>query len=100
MWTLVERCKYLHLLKKTLLRYPLLPIEQWMAVALKGVDSELLGEITAWAGASSLGLAGATHVDPTMREWGLDWPEEGETMIGLRRLANIEYCINSILQCG
>jgi O-methyltransferase len=32
------------------------------------------------------------------REQGRDWPLEAETMIGLRRLDNIEYCVTDVLR--
>src|SRR5437867_10087497 len=31
--------------------------------------------------------------DPRMREEGRDWPRDAETMIGLKRLDNLERCI-------
>lgn len=35
--------------------------------------------------------------DPVAREYGRDWPSRAETMVGLRRLANARYCIESVL---
>ena len=32
------------------------------------------------------------------REFGLDWPEHAETMVGLRRLDNVERCIADLLE--
>jgi O-methyltransferase len=32
------------------------------------------------------------------REFGLDWPEHAETMVGLRRLDNVERCIVDVLE--
>jgi len=37
-------------------------------------------------------------VDPAQREEGHDWPKEGETMVGLRRLDNVQQCIEDILR--
>ncbi|MGH8983462.1 MAG: TylF/MycF/NovP-related O-methyltransferase [Acidimicrobiia bacterium] len=34
------------------------------------------------------------------REFGLDWPEHAETMVGLRRLDNVEECIADVLRRG
>jgi O-methyltransferase len=39
-------------------------------------------------------------VDRRMREEGLDWPAEAETMIGLRRLENVRFCVEDILLRG
>jgi O-methyltransferase len=36
----------------------------------------------------------------TEREFGLDWPENAETMVGLRRLDNVEECVVDVLRRG
>jgi O-methyltransferase len=36
----------------------------------------------------------------TEREFGLDWPEHAETMVGLRRLDNVQECIVDVLRRG
>jgi O-methyltransferase len=36
--------------------------------------------------------------DPKARAEGRDWPREAETMIGLKRLDNLEYCITDVLR--
>jgi O-methyltransferase len=38
--------------------------------------------------------------DPESREVGLDWPPEAETMIGIRRLDNIEMAVTDVLKQG
>jgi O-methyltransferase len=38
--------------------------------------------------------------DLRAREEGLDWPGDGETMVGLKRLDNLESCITNVLQQG
>jgi O-methyltransferase len=38
--------------------------------------------------------------DPAARAEGRDWPPEAETMIGLRRLDNLQECITDVLQKG
>ena len=40
----------------------------------------------------------AQRLDLKSRQEGRDWPTEGETMIGLKRLENIRYCILEALQ--
>src|SRR5690349_5861811 len=37
------------------------------------------------------------NVDPQVREEGRDWPSRAYTMIGLKRLANLEHCITQVL---
>ncbi|MGH3031630.1 MAG: TylF/MycF/NovP-related O-methyltransferase [Gaiellaceae bacterium] len=36
--------------------------------------------------------------DPDLRAEGRDWPTEAETMIGLRRLDNLEHCVTDVLR--
>jgi O-methyltransferase len=36
--------------------------------------------------------------DPHLREIGWDWPARAESMIGLRRMDNIQYCVQTVLQ--
>lgn len=36
----------------------------------------------------------------TEREFGLDWPEHAETMAGLRRLDNVQECVEDVLARG
>jgi O-methyltransferase len=38
--------------------------------------------------------------DPLARKEGLDWPVEAETMIGLKRLNNLEACIIDVIRRG
>ncbi|MGH2711318.1 MAG: TylF/MycF/NovP-related O-methyltransferase, partial [Actinomycetota bacterium] len=38
--------------------------------------------------------------DVGAREIGMDWPESGETMIGLKRLDNIEFCVADVVRRG
>jgi O-methyltransferase len=36
--------------------------------------------------------------DPTSREVGRDWPARAESMIGLRRMDNIQHCVQAVLR--
>jgi hypothetical protein len=38
--------------------------------------------------------------DPALREIGRDWPPEAETIVGLRRLANVQECVVDVLRRG
>jgi O-methyltransferase len=40
------------------------------------------------------------HFDPERRAEGRDWPPEADTMIGLRRLGNLERCVRDVIECG
>lgn len=85
---------YLHLLKRALTRYPLLPLERWMVFWLAGLDPAMTQAITRWAQAGPA----ETWFDPRLRALGLDWPAEAETMIGLSRLDNLEHCVVDVLR--
>ncbi|PYQ04157.1 MAG: macrocin O-methyltransferase [Acidobacteria bacterium] len=39
-------------------------------------------------------------LDSTMRSEGRDWPVDAETMIGLKRLDNLQFCVERILEDG
>jgi len=36
--------------------------------------------------------------DPAARSEGRDWPAEAETMVGLKRLENLQYCVREVIQ--
>ncbi len=38
--------------------------------------------------------------DPELRIDGRDWPATAETMVGLRRLDNVQYCVTEVLRQG
>jgi len=89
---------YLDLLKKSLTRYlfaetyqPMRPIKPLLTRALFAPLRKLLS-------ASGLEVVRRLHYDPTKRAEGRDWPAEAETMIGLKRLDNLQYCITEVLR--
>ena len=44
--------------------------------------------------------SGLARVHLTEREFGLDWPTNAQTMIGQRRLENVEHCVRDVLARG
>jgi len=38
--------------------------------------------------------------NPQKREQGLDWPVDAETMVGLKRLDNLQHCVVQVLKAG
>jgi O-methyltransferase len=94
----LTRATYLHLLKKTLTRYPLEPSERLMFVSLREVQPSLTNQIVQWGITSSSGRRDAATFNPVRRAMGMEWPEDGETMIGLYRLNNLEQCIISVIK--
>ena len=91
--------RYLDMLRRTLTA-SVYPESAWLI--LSGEDrSGVLGAlksaiINAFARRSLLILKKIQY-DPSLRENGLDWPLFGYTMVGMRRLENIEYCIRSVI---
>ena len=47
-----------------------------------------------------MGAEGEEPFDPGAREIGMDWPSEAETMVGLRRLDNLEFCVADVVRRG
>lgn len=86
---------YLDLLKKCLTRsifgekYRSLPADN---------NNLLLKTVSKWLANQDLQIVRAARFDQHAREEGLDWPEEGETMIGLKRLQNLQDCIADVVQ--
>lgn len=89
---------YLDLLKKCLTRYmfpdtyrPLQPKRgSWTRVFFEPMRRLLATQ--------GLMIARRQDFDPEARAEGRDWPVEAETMIGLKRLDNLEFCITDILR--
>ena len=92
--------RYLDLLKKTLTRY-IFPEERRPVDPWKGTARRVLFlPIRKALGAMGLELTRRDPFDPVMREIGMGCPPDGETMIGLRRLDNLEFCITDVLRRG
>jgi O-methyltransferase len=89
---------YLDLLKKCLTRYAF--PEKYRSIrptrrARRMVFAVMRAVLAAW----NLDLVRPVQFDPDQREQGEDWPPpEAETMIGLRRLDNLQSCIIDVLR--
>ncbi len=55
--------------------------------------------ILKWCAAHGLHIVRKRY-DPQNREQGLDWPPTAHTMIGLKRLDNLQYCVEDVLSRG
>ncbi len=86
---------YLELLKKTLIRLPIAPEDLELRRQARGVAAGLLHAVDDWIDRSSSGAERAPDV--TARALGQDWPETGESMIGLERLNNLQACLLSVI---
>jgi O-methyltransferase len=89
---------YLDLLKKHLTRYHLGETYQVLNPRYGGVGGALHGVLRGLL--ASRGLQLVRRVEPEARAVGRDWPREAETMIGLRRLDNLQSCIVDVLRRG
>src|SRR5262249_54568459 len=89
---------YLALLKKTLIRFPMSSADVALPNRVRPVPAAQLRAIDDWIARS---LAGAEPPpDVQARARGQDWPETGESMIGLDRLDNLETCLLDVIANG
>lgn len=89
---------WLHLLKKTLIRYPLDAADLEMARDLSEVDSVQRREIERWIELNRQGQLQESGADLASRAAGQDWPATAETMIGLFRMDNLHSCLLDVLR--
>lgn len=87
---------WLHLLKKTLIRYPLDAADFEMSGQLPEIDPELRREIERWLKQNQRGEIHESG-DLAARATGQDWPATAETMIGLFRMDNLHGCLLDVL---
>jgi O-methyltransferase len=92
---------YLDLLKKCLTRAvfpehyrPLVPAKK------RRLRRALVGALRRRLQRSKLDLVRVVKFDPERRLAGIDQPPEAETMIGMRRLDNLQHCVTDVLRQG
>jgi O-methyltransferase len=88
---------YLDLLKGCLTRY-LFEGEGYRPVAPTGLRAGLVAPLMKVLASRRLILARPEPFDRELRTVGGDWPAFAETMIGLRRLDNLQTCIANVLE--
>ena len=97
---------YLDLLKKCLTRCafpePFQAVESpgripWWPLSAK-IRWGLYAQMRKWLASRQLVLVYRMSFDPDRPGEGRDWPLEAETMIGLKRLDNLQYCITDVLR--
>lgn len=101
--TTTAEALYLDLLKKCLTRYAFgetYRTVNWSQGGLWHALSNPIQKVLSFLTSRRLALAYRVPFDPVARAEGRDWPVEAETMIGLRRLDNLQYCITNILRQG
>jgi O-methyltransferase len=92
---------YLELLKRTLTRYQF--GERFQELPDGSEPKERLSRLSLGLGKALLASSGFEVVrvapfDPVVREYGIDWPLEGVTMVGIKRLDNLQQCVVDVVQ--
>jgi O-methyltransferase len=95
---------YLDLLKKSLTRFAFpesyKKIESRREVRRKRITRNLYPLVKPLLAKENVHLFMDTPFDPAARTEGRDWPPNAETMVGLKRLENIQFCIRQVVQRG
>lgn len=86
---------YLELLKKSLTNFQYVEYEKGPEFIPKGIISKLASSFFTQKG---LSIVYNKEDSKRKRLYGQDWPEFALTMVGLKRLDNIQYCIEDILK--
>jgi len=86
---------YLELLKKSLTNFLYVEYEKGPPFIPKGIISNF---ITSFFASKGLSIVYNKKNNKRRRMNGQDWPEFAHTMVGLKRLDNIQYCIEDILK--
>jgi O-methyltransferase len=91
---------YLDLLKKVLTRA--LFSEHWQRFELPKGDPRraLLEPVRGLLASRQLDIVRRHTTDPSIREEGKDWPADAESMIGLKRMDNIQACVTDVIRRG
>jgi O-methyltransferase len=74
---------------------PLAPAKGGLVQSLKGVAGSTLKALVQPLG---LEVVKRVRTDAAKREEGKDWPAQAETMIGRKRLDNVQMCIENVLK--
>lgn len=96
------KAMYLGLLKRTLTRYELEDYSTLEPIGLRelGRRARVAKRINSVLAPTGLALGRVARQSSREREYGLDWPVNAETMIGLHRLDQLHDAMNSIRQDG
>jgi len=90
---------YLNLLKRTLTRFDM--GDDRVLVRTKYPAVQRIMEVVSTAlGKHNIEINRVRPFDAEVRCEGRDWPADAETMIGLKRLDNIQYCVTSVISDG
>lgn len=91
---------YLDLLKKTLTRAIAPGQVERLAFYGPGLRPGAKRWLLNRLGSRGLTVVTTTAIDPEARAEGRDWPVDAETMVGLRRLDNLQLCLTDVVAAG
>jgi O-methyltransferase len=91
---------YIDLLKKILTRF--IGQEQFAEIVYhkRSWQEKVFAPVKAVLSSKGYVMCKRVPFDPKARSIGIDWPPGAETMVGLRRLDNIEMCLKQVLADG
>ena len=91
---------YLDLMAKVLTRYNFEGRNKSVTLPGGSYESYLWQLLVAADPDRQLSIVEPGEFQPELREEGRDWPADAESMVGLKRLANIRACVESVLADG
>ncbi len=93
---------YLELLKKSLTRFAFpethRKVETWRALRGKPLSLLMYPILQPLLSREQVKLYVEAPFDPAARSEGRDWPPDAETMVGLKRLENLQDCIQQVVR--
>ncbi|MGI8716405.1 MAG: TylF/MycF family methyltransferase [Lapillicoccus sp.] len=92
---------YLELMKRTLTGALFEESDVILGLTTQGTPTlkhRLANGVGALASRAGLELVLKRPYDPRLRETGQDWPARAESMIGLKRMDNIQLCVETVLR--
>ncbi|MGA8256475.1 MAG: TylF/MycF family methyltransferase [Nocardioides sp.] len=91
---------YLDILAKMLTRYDFEGRNSTVTFPGRSYESYLWDMVRNVTKGRDIRIVEAGAFDATRREEGRDWPADAETMVGLKRLANVRMCLESVVADG
>lgn len=91
---------YLDVMAKMLTRYGFEGRNVTVKLKSRSYESYLWDLVRGAMKGRDIRMVEAAEFDGSRREEGRDWPADAETMIGLKRMANVRFCVESVLSDG
>ncbi len=91
---------YLDLMAKVLTRYGFEGRNVTVKLKSRSYESYLWDLVRGAMKGRDIRMVEAGEFDAARREEGRDWPADAETMIGMKRMANVRHCVESVIVDG